>query len=385
MQHKRYQRGTIERTKRASGPDVWMFRYRDAEGRSRKTTLGTIKELPTKKSAELRAESLREQVNEARGRAAFFSAVLDRYEKEVLPQKRLSTRGSYAAILGKVRARWGNTRLEDLDVFEIEKWLGELQTVPQSPAGTPRPLAKATLGHYKAFLSRVWVCGMRWGIVPDRNIMALVETRDIKRPRATKRATATVEQFRAIVADPELPRIVRVMLEVATRSGMRASEFAALRWDDLSLNGAMPTVHIQRAFVRSEIDDTKTESSEARLALPQSLVTVLKEWREEEPAYNGWVFGSLLTAKPWDHENLRKRYLKPVARKHGVPTCGWHSFRHAIRSIARDVGLPLEDQRDIMRHSDTRMTEHYGRDDMQRLRRMQEGMEKISDILDGKR
>ena len=54
MSTTRYQEGSVERVKRAKGPDMWVYRYRqtiDGKRLHRGRVLGTVKELKSKAEA----------------------------------------------------------------------------------------------------------------------------------------------------------------------------------------------------------------------------------------------------------------------------------------------------------------------------------------------
>ena len=386
----RYQKGTVQLERRAHGPGVYVFRYRDADGKPCKKKLGTSDELRTQRAVEKAAAVERTRVNEAKGRALLLGAVLDRYEKEALPET-YSTAQSYKGILKRLRERWGDTPVDEFNVFQFEEWLSKLKTIPQGPNTEPRLAAKNTLRNYKMMLHRVWQCGMRWQILPPTaNPLALVELQQIKRPRAAKRAILNVEEFTAIGesrsshpggdAKP-LPMVTYVMYEVATRMGLRISEVLGLRWEDIDLEAG--TIHIRRAIVRNRQKETKTPESEAIMPMPKRLASILLCWRDYQVSINGWVFGSAKTGRPLTPENQLRRYLRPAAQAEGVERLGWHGLRHTLRSIARDAELEPEDQRQLMRHTQLQTTDIYGKESRQRVRRLKVAIEAISDVLDG--
>jgi integrase len=44
----------------------------------------------------------------------------------------------------------------------------------------------------------------------------------------------------------------------------------------------------------------------------------------------------------------------------GIPNLGWHDFRHTYRAMQRELEIPLEMQKTMMRHSDIKTTLGYG-------------------------
>ena len=64
----RYQQGSVQREKRHSGPDVWIFRWRepgpDGASKQRKAIVGTVTTLTTEASALKAAHALRIDANQ---------------------------------------------------------------------------------------------------------------------------------------------------------------------------------------------------------------------------------------------------------------------------------------------------------------------------------
>jgi hypothetical protein len=64
----RYQQGSVQREKRQSGPDVWIFRWRepgpDGTSRQRKAIVGAVTTLTTEASALKAAHALRIDANQ---------------------------------------------------------------------------------------------------------------------------------------------------------------------------------------------------------------------------------------------------------------------------------------------------------------------------------
>jgi integrase len=65
----------------------------------------------------------------------------------------------------------------------------------------------------------------------QRNPIGLVEIKG-KSKRSRPLVIITGEQWRNMIADPELSPHVRVMMIVAMLLGLRASELLGLRWED---------------------------------------------------------------------------------------------------------------------------------------------------------
>jgi integrase len=145
----------------------------------------------------------------------------------------------------------------------------------------------------------------------------------------------------------------RLMFRFMAATGLRWSEFAALRWRDLVLDGSTPRVQIRRAIVRGTFKPPKSRHGRRDIPLDSSLVDELRqarkasEWSEDDclvfPASNG---------QPLRQENVRRRILRPAAEEADVSWIGFHTFRHTCASMLFDRGAnAVKVQRWLGHHS----------------------------------
>jgi len=88
-----------------------------------------------------------------------------------------------------------------------------------------------------------------------------------------------------------------------------------------------------------------------------------------------WVFASPYTKglRPFWPAQLLKTHIKPVALAAGLPSIGWHSFRHTVSAWGKEAGLELEDVKTLLRHEDIATTSNvYGDLGMDAKRRIQQ-------------
>jgi integrase len=250
---------------------------------------------------------------------------------------------------------------KDLDA--LETWVNGYRTLG-TPNHPPRDASKKTKLHIKAFLHLLFECAMKWKMIPlQRNPLTVVKVKGRKK-RVRKPNIITHDQWIALTTDPELCSHVRTMIFIAMLLGLRASEILGLRWDDFDM--VRRIMHIQRSQVGQHTGDTKTEGSEEELPIHEDLFAILEAWREEQTIdgvhtpINRWLFGSILTGRPFWRGTLQQDHLMPAGAKVGIPNLGWHDFRHTYRAMMRQEKLTLEEQRVLMRHESIQMTLKYG-------------------------
>lgn len=382
MRRESYQKGSL----RPVG-NKWVLRYYeyDLDGkRTRKAEIiGTRKEYPAQAKAEKLAEKKRQEINE-RLTVAKFTYLCDRYESEGLP-RRLDTRASYMSRVRRLREAWGEKRIDWMaspaGISEIERWFRELQTIPTRNVPS-QPMKLLSRTQMLSVLQTMFDLAMKWGYLPMvRNPITLVSLRNL--PVAVrvqrKKIVLTLEQYAALLNDEQLPLHVKVMIQLSAMTGMRSSEFLGLRWEDVDF--AAGKITIRRSSVGKNQDAPKTEKSAASIPMHADLARIMRQWKNSDEIVNGWVFGSAYTGRPFHRSGLLERHLRPAGRRIGVEGLSWHCLRHTYRAIMRKAGVPLEEQRDLMRHSKLPTTVGYGQDDDTRLEELRAQNDKVVAFL----
>jgi integrase len=96
--------------------------------------------------------------------------------------------------------------------------------------------------------------------------MELVDVPTVKMaPKSKPRIVLSKDEFRLLLA--RFTGMYRVMVLLAACVGLRRSEIFALLWSDF--NWLLCEVFIQRSTMEGYEDETKTESSNAKLICPR--------------------------------------------------------------------------------------------------------------------
>lgn len=366
MKRTSYQQGTVTRKPRAKSSDLWVLRYSE-NGSYRSMELGTVDKFKTKGAARKEADRKLLEINE-RLAGIKVSGLCDRFTLECDKGKfqiRPNSIATYKSFAKRVRLDLGEWRVDTLvkDLDALETWVNAFRTLG-TPNTLPRDASKKTKLHVKAFLHLLFELAMKWQTIPlQRNPLTAIKV--LGRKKKVRRANIiTRDQWLALTTDPELCSHVRTMIFIAMLLGLRASEILGLRWQDFDMEARVMSIH--RSQVGQHTGDTKTEGSEEELPIHPDLYDVLELWREEQTIdgvhtpINGWLFGSLITGRPFWRGTLQKDHLIPAGRKIGIPNLGWHDFRHTYRAMMDQEKLTLEEQRVLMRHEDIRTTLGYG-------------------------
>lgn len=351
MKRPRYQFGTLYRETRKSGPDVWVYRWREAgalgKRKLRKQIIGTIRELRTEAEAQQAAESLRLNANrQADGGtpSQTFRMLVEHYRVKEMPmntheEKTRGTKLVYNSVLkNHLLPKWGGFPLRRIRTIEVEDWLKSLKLAPASKA------------KIRNVMSMVMRHAIRWGwLGQHENPITLVR---VSAKRRKVPVILTAIEFRALLA--ALPDRERLMGTISATTGMRIGEVLGLKWADINFNSR--TADVLRSFVDGSIGRCKTEVSQQPVPLDEIVLEDLKVWRPVcgYPSAEDWVFASRQTfgRLPMWPDALRRKILQPIARKVGITKqIGWHTFRHTYSSLLAHTGNDVRVVQELMRHA----------------------------------
>ena len=163
-----------------------------------------------------------------------------------------------------------------------------------------------------------------------------------------------------------LPHPVRIAVLLVATTGLRVSEFLALRWSHVRWDRNQ--ISIEQAFRRGEIQRrTKTRASNAPVPMCKALAEHLKNWRKQT-AYGkdeDFVFAStrLEGRQPLWGQTLNSDFVKPAAVALGfVPEnerFGWHRFRHSLSTWVNEQTGDITISQTLLRHAKPETTAIY--------------------------
>jgi integrase len=348
------QQGSLIRSARKRGPDVWQFRWADkgpfGKRIYRRRVIGTVCQYADAESARKSVTGLLRELNaNALQRCHLpmtIAEVCDHFIQRELTGDNLwrsySTKRAYKAYMRRwIVPHWGSVRLSEVKTIEVESWLRSL------------PIAKSSCAKIRNIFSVLFNHACRHELF-DRNPIRLV------RQGAKRRSTPNV------LTPPEIKALIdnlgpreRTLVLVVASTGLRQSELFGLNWGDI--NFVQGTMSVTRSIVYGVVGPCKTESSQKPVPVHPTVLEALAKWREDSryAKYDDWVFASRRHRgrKPiWGQAILRK-YIRPVAHRVGIrKPFGWHTFRHTFSTLLRSVGTEFKVMQELLRHSSLRST-----------------------------
>ena len=363
----RYQYGSVEIDKRVTGPDVWIYRWREttSDGRKKRRgfTVGTVEKYGTEAHALKAAEGMRLLINDgvAAREPVLFCGVLDRFlleqkQEQEAEQITHGTLASYRSMISQhILPKWGDMYLQDVRPALVQDWLRTL---------TLSPTYK---GHIRSLMYRLFDRAMIWELIGvDRNPMDLVEVKGISKRRKRPRILPVKDAWRILDA---LAQPYRTIVLIALCFGLRISEILGLRWTDFDFKRS--AVLILRSAVGKRLNKLKTECSQDEVPLERGFIVELKKWQALCLESEGqWLFPSPATGRPLHADSIRADYLVPTGLQLGLGRIGFHTFRHTYRAWLDETGAPVGVQQKLMRHAHISTTmDQYGNASMEAKRK----------------
>ncbi len=266
--------------------------------------------------------------------AAFWEHQYLPYCEEVIvgdrPRKKPSTVRGYRQIWTQhLRAHFGTLTLQQ---YQARQGTAFLQ-------GLTAKQRETTLRHISALASTIFSYAVVRQHLRSNPWADVVFPEDaVTGPRIPHYSWAEAEDMiSALVARVDC----QLLIALACFLGMRPSEIAALRWEDVDATW----IHIRRAYVNCKLDIPKNEASAAPIPLVDRVRVPLELWRQKSGnPTEGWLFpsGGMLPEKriiapemrhfangpaPLDLHNLANRVIAPTLEAAGLKWRGLRSGR----------------------------------------------------------
>jgi integrase len=288
------------------------------------------------------------------GSAVSFAQYVQReYLPVVMPLFAKSTRDRYEGVLENyIVPTFGELCLRDITPLAVQKYFSQMTT---------SPLTHESRDKIRDVLSSVLASAVRYGFLV-RNHVESVRMPSERRGRRRNKPYLTVQQFSHLIE--LIPEPYASMVYVAIYTGLRVSEFAGLRWDDIHED----SITIDERYCRGDWGCPKSDCSNATIAVNRCVIErihrlktlkvevragrAVREYRAvKSDGPSDLVFQSVKDGKPIRDNNILTRFIKPAARKIGLEWVHWRSLRTSHAVWLKLVGADVKDAQGQMRHS----------------------------------
>jgi integrase len=312
--------------------------------------------MPEREVRKVAAEYLRPLNQEMRsiGSATNLAHYVEHtYLAVMMPLFAKSTRDRTKGILENyLLPTFGGLTLRDLTPLTVQKYFSNMAT---------SVLAHESRDKIRDVLSSVLRSAVEYGFLvknPVENVRMPAERRGKKRNKPYL-TPAQFNQLLELVAEP-----YATMIYVAIYTGLRVSELAGLRWEDIH----QESITIDERYCRGDWGAPKSESSNATIAVNRCVVErihrlkiltvevkaglAVRKYRivkSDRP--NDLVFQSVRDGKPMRDNNILTRFIKPAAKRLDLDWVNWRCLRTSHAVWLKMVGADIKDAQGQMRHS----------------------------------
>jgi integrase len=282
----------------------------------------------------------------------FQHYVEETYSPLVMPLLAKTTQDRYQGVIDKyLIPTFSGSCLRDLTPMLLQRYFSKMAT---------STLSYESKDKIRDVLASVLGSAVRYGLLIN-NPMQGVRLPPERRGKR-KKPHITPEQFDELVN--AMPEPYATMIYVATYTGLRVSELAALKWNDVGLD----CITVDERYCRGDWSQPKSSASNATIGVDRCVVerlqrlktltvpvragrAIRKYKRVKSDGPDDLVFQSVRDGKPIRDNNILCRFIKPVGRRLGLGYVNWRSLRTSRATWMIEAGANPKDVQGQMRHS----------------------------------
>lgn len=247
------------------------------------------------------------------------------------------------------------------------------------PSSKMKPLSNRTITHYHRILSTMLSDAVRWGMLKENPCSKVQPPKVIQKDMECLDEDGVAQLIECLQQEPIK---TQAMIMTSLVTGCRRGELAALQWPAVDLDNK--TIYIRQSIAYTPekgmvIKKPKTLASTRKIAIPDTAVTVLKQykvWQMERRLKVGeqwlktqreqcekdgvdsidpsWVFTT------WDgygiHPDTMTSTFKKFLNHHGLPDIRLHDLRHTACTMLLHAGLNVRAVASRMGHANPNVT-----------------------------
>lgn len=288
----------------------------------------------------------------------------ERWLKDGKPDLAPKTRHRYREILDRAIAVMGHLKLEQVKPLHLVEFYNNLREEGVRKDRRKGRLSERTVLHHHRVLCAMFNDAVRWGLIASNPAGKV----DAPKPKKAQVAYYDEKQTAALLAALDTAPLqfkAAVLLEIAT--GLRRGELMGLEWQDVDFDaGTIEVCRASQYLPRKGVftKDPKTETSKRTIAVPTSVMAVLKQhkaaqaehrlkvgdlWEGSNRLFTTWRGGPM-------HPDTITKWFPKFIRDHKLPPITVLGLRHTSATLLIAEGVPLKSVSSRLGHSNINTT-----------------------------
>lgn len=277
---------------------------------------------------------------------------------------------SYDDSYRRISAALGNTKISKIETCHILEFYRQLDHAPRLD-GRGEISARTKRKHHE-LLSRLFAKALQW------NLILANPMNGVEPPKWTYKNTTKIPDTNELtkllssLTNETIKHQLWVLFTFST--GVRRGELFGIKWGDIDFEKKIVYIHRSITTVNHQVKEkeTKTTASTRTISLSDSVITLLKKYREEYLEYYQQIVNTSIFqgAGNWDdeylfithtgrisHPDAFNSYLKAFTKRYGLQKLTPHTLRHSSASylIANNVDIQTVASR--LGHASTAVTQ----------------------------
>ena len=256
---------------------------------------------------------------------------------------------NYSYALKHFQEYFSSKRIGMVDTDEINRFFAWMVNFMEN--GTYK-YSQVTLDRTVYIVGRMFSRAVRKEYLPSNPM----NNEEFKTPRSKKKTVEITalssEEISILKSALMANKVVYPVVALMSATGMRTQEALGLQWGDIDFENA--AIHIQRAVTeeiawdshgnkisaKTILGPTKNGSSERKIAVPEGVINLLRQWRETAPLVSKTQFGESdrvfgNSKRPsWTYAGFRSSVNRTLKNSDsGVDSLRLHRLRHTVATM----------------------------------------------------
>ncbi|WP_322964441.1 tyrosine-type recombinase/integrase [Sphingomonas fuzhouensis] len=371
--------------------EAWVVRYKDTTGSYRQSTFKRKKEADAYRTTVESELANREHIAGSQRKTISFVANAYITEIDQAAKRGVMRRSTVAQYIQRIEAlvlpRLGERFINEVEVFDVEKWIGDLRREGYAPK---------TVSNSISLLKLIIDFAIRYKWARVNPVVSV--PRSVRAAKTEPIRQFTVDDVRALLAaagqryhkSKRRPTAtLQCFVSLAAFLGLRWGEIAGLQAKNLDLDAGILRVRtsLGRVHLGRELNDPKTKAGRRDIRLPSTMLALLRAYVADFPPDDpdSLVFqtchGLPIGYASWWTKSWSK--LLERAGLKGGQSFHFHALRHFAASWMIENGWPLPDVSAQLGHANVNITMQVYAHSIEKRAQSLEAMDALADRLTG--